>query len=115
MKPTLWLLKPNFPDPGVGPGLYFCPHCAAVEGILAYFPEVRERLIVRHIDFPRPRHEVIAEIGVDHQACPVLILPADWPEVQKGARQSMGRSFFVGEHEIASFLAEWAGTALPHP
>jgi hypothetical protein len=30
-------------------------------------------------------------------------------------RSAEGRSFFVGSSEIAGFLAQWAGTSLPHP
>lgn len=114
-RPCLFLLKPSFPDPRAGPGLYFCPHCATVEGILSLYPAVRERLDVRYVDFPRPRSEVVEILGAEHQACPVLVLPAEWPEPKVPCRQANGRLFFVGAAEIAAFLAEWASIGLPHP
>jgi hypothetical protein len=115
LRPLLFLLKPSFPDPKVGPGSYHCPHCAAVEGLLAWHPEVRARLDVRVVDFARPRREVIAELGEANQVCPVLILPSEWPNPPSWGRQVNGRTFFVGAAEIPRFLAEWAGTSLPHP
>ena len=113
-RPKLFLLKPSVPDPKAGPGLFHCPHSAAVEGLLSFHPELRERLEVRYVDFARPRQEVIAELGEAHQVCPVLVLP---PGVQGPVpgRSAEGRSFFVGSPEIAGFLAQWAGTSLPHP
>jgi hypothetical protein len=115
LRPKLFLLKPSFPDAKAGPGMFFCPHSATVEGVLAYYPALRDRLDIRSIDFPRPRHEVIAEIGEANQACPVLILPEDWPTPPNAARQATGRTFYVGAEEIARFLSAWAGIALPHP
>lgn len=113
-RPRLFLLKPSFPDPEAGPGLLHCPHSAAVEGLLSFHPELRERLEVRYVDFARPRQEVIAELGEAHQVCPVLVLPPGVPGPVPG-RSAEGRSFFVGSSEIAGFLAQWAGTSLPHP
>jgi hypothetical protein len=38
----LFLLKEDFPD---GPGLpFYCPDCAQVTGVLAYFPKLRHHL-----------------------------------------------------------------------
>lgn len=113
--PKLFMLKPSFPDAKAGPGLYFCPHSAAVEGILAFYPALRQKLDVRYVDFARPRHEVIAEIGEANQSCPVLVLPEGWPDPTPTSRRANGRAFFVGEAEIARFLSGWAGIAMPHP
>ena len=115
MVPKLFLLKPSFADPKVGDGEYFCPHSATVEGLLAYYPHLRERIDIRYVDFQRPRHAVIDEIGEEHQACPVLVLPDGWPPSGTDARHSNGRAFHVGASEIATFLASWAGTGMPHP
>jgi hypothetical protein len=115
VKPILFMLRPSFPDAKVGPGTFFCPHTATVEGLLAIYPGLRERLDVRHVDFARPRHAVIAELGEAHQICPVLVLPAGWPDAPASARRAEGRAFFVGATEIAEFLALWAGIDRPHP
>jgi hypothetical protein len=114
-KPTLFLLQPSFLDPAAGTGLFFCPHSATVEGLLSFFPVLRERLEVRFVDFPRPRSAVVAELGEAHQACPVLVLPPGWTGPTASGQQANGRTFFVGATDIASFLALWAGISLPHP
>lgn len=115
MTPKLFILKPSFPDAKAGDGLFFCPHSATVEGLLAFYADLRRRLDVRYIDFPKPRKEVIDEIGEAHQSCPVLILPPGWPDPPESARRANGRAFFVGADEIARFLAQWACTGRPHP
>lgn len=113
--PKLFILKPSFPDPQAGPGPFFCPHSATVEGLLAFYPTLRDKLHISYLDFPRPRHAVIAELGEPNQACPVLILPPDWPSPPRSARTANSRAYFVGADEIARFLSHWAGIALPHP
>lgn len=95
--------------------MFFCPHSATVEGLLSFYPHVRERLNVHVIDYPRPRKDIITEIGEAHQACPVLILPPGFARPKVASREAEGRLFFVGATEIAGFLAEWAGIGLPHP
>jgi hypothetical protein len=115
MRPKLFILKPSFADPKVGPGVFFCPHSAMVEGLLSFYPTLREQLDVRYVDFPRPRHEVIAEVGEAHQACPVLVLPQGMATPETAGRSANGRSFFVGATEIGTFLAGWAKIGMPHP
>jgi len=114
-RPTLFILKPSFADPAAGPGSFFCPHSATVEGLLSFHPELRERLEVRYVEFARPRRDVIALIGEANQACPVLILPPGSGTTSKTGRSANGRTFFVGASEISEFLATWAGIGSPHP
>ena len=71
MKDRLFLLKPGFMDQGKGP--YFCPGCAMVEGMLSFYPGLRDKIEVNYIDFPRPRPALVAEIGEENQGCPKLI------------------------------------------
>ncbi len=77
----LFLLKPNFLDSardadGIS---YYCPDCAFLEGVLAYYPELRQKLDIRYIDYPRPRREIVALVGEEHQGCPNLIVdPANY-------------------------------------
>ncbi|MCA2979401.1 MAG: DUF3088 domain-containing protein [Myxococcaceae bacterium] len=115
MRPQLFLLEPSFSDPAVGPGTFFCPHCAVVEGLLSYSPALRERLDVTYVRFERPRPEVVAVLGVAHQACPVLVLPEGAPTPAAPSRTANDRTFFVGATEIAAFLSEWASIGRPHP
>jgi hypothetical protein len=73
-KPVLVLIRPNSrPDRPEG---WYCPDCAIVEGVLAYYPQLREAVDIVHVDFPRPRHALISLIGEDYQDCPCLLLDA---------------------------------------
>ena len=70
----LFLLKPGFQDVQRGTGkLYFCPPCTLIEGVLSFYPVLREKLEVHYVDFARPRQSIIELIGEENQSCPVLI------------------------------------------
>ena len=113
-KDVLFLLKPGFPDNGDGP--FYCPECAAVEGLLAYYPSLCERLEIRRIDFSRPRTTLVSMLGEDHQSCPVLVLAesVERPREKSGAQEINGRQFLAGDRAIACFLAARFGLARPH-
>ncbi len=110
----LFLLKENFVD---GPGqAYFCPHCAELTGVLAYFPQLRHDLDVRYVDFSRPRRELVELLGEANQNCPMLIL-ADKPgidalEMMSGSHN--GRYFVTGPREIARYWAHTRNISRPH-
>lgn len=72
----LFLLKANFLDKNRDNNNknYYCPDCAFLEGVLSYYPELRKQLDIRYIDFPKPRKEIVALVGEEHQGCPNLIL-----------------------------------------
>lgn len=71
----LFLLKPDFQDISRGPeNKYFCPNCAVLEGLLSFYPRLREELEIHYVDFARPRPAIVNLIGEANQSCPVLIL-----------------------------------------
>jgi glutaredoxin 2 len=71
----LFLLKADFHDTDLADGKrYFCPPCTMVEGILSYYPRLRNELEVIYVDFQRPRAEIVELIGEANQSCPVLVL-----------------------------------------
>jgi Protein of unknown function (DUF3088) len=71
-KPILFLIAPNSrPDRPEG---WYCPDCALVEGVLAYYPQLRQAIDIRLVRFPRPRAELVALIGEERQDCPCLLL-----------------------------------------
>lgn len=71
-KPILFLIAPNSrPDRPEG---WYCPDCAIVEGVLAYYPQLRQAIDVRYVDFPRPRAALVAMVGEAFQDCPCLLL-----------------------------------------
>ena len=112
-KHKLFLLKPGFYDGEEGP--FFCPHSAALEGLLTYVPEIHTKVDVKRIDFARPRQEIIDLLGEENQFTPVLIVDEDSksePKAQLSA--TTGRSFFLGEIEISKFLHRDLGIIKPH-
>ena len=111
-KPILFLLRAGFPDPGHGPGGFYCPECATVAGLLWYYPAVAAQLDVRQVDAPRPRPDVVALVGEENQSCPVLVLPEG--ERPAGVPVAKGRAFVSGPEAIVAFLADRYGTARSH-
>jgi len=112
-KHTLFLLKPGFFDGQEGP--FFCPHNAAMEGLLVYQPELNTKLDIYRINFERPREDVIQLLGESNQFLPVLVVAEDHeipPEAQ--VSEETGRAFFLGEIAISEFLHRDFGTLKPH-
>lgn len=70
----LFLLKQDFQDINRGAeNRYFCPPCTMIEGLLSYYPRLRNELEVHYVDFQRPRPAIVDLIGEANQSCPVLI------------------------------------------
>jgi hypothetical protein len=113
-KPQLFLLQPSFEDPKVGPGVFHCPHCARIEGLLSFFPFLRTRLDVHHVDFGRPRTAIVDLLGPENQSCPVLVL-ASGEEFVGAQRASTGRAFISTALGISEYLAQRHGISLVHP
>lgn len=112
----LFLLSPAFPDPKAGAGLYHCPECAQVEGLLSFYPFLRSRLDVAYLDFPRPRAAIVALIGEANQGCPVLVFAGAAPTgIAAPVHPSSGRAFVSGYAAIAAALSAGHGIPLPHP
>ncbi|CTQ45633.1 DUF3088 domain-containing protein [Roseibium aggregatum] len=101
MKDTLYILAPGFEDPAYPGKAFYCWHCALMEGVLASFPELADRLDVRRIAWPKPRREVAELLGEDNQSLPVLVL-------------SEG-GFINDKDEILAALTERHGFPHPHP
>jgi hypothetical protein len=111
---VLYLLKEDFPD---GPGQpYYCPDCAQITGVLAYFPRLRYHLDIRYVDYPRPRSEIVELIGGENQSCPVLILAdAPWPQASEWVSgEHQGRKFISGVKAIGNYWAVVYGVSRPH-
>jgi len=113
-KDTLFLLKPDFQDPG-NDTRYFCPSCAYLEGFLSFYPRVRHAIQVSYVDYPRPRSAIVALLGEAHQGCPVLVL-ADGAAAAgiEGVREHGGHRFITHEVAISRYLAARYGAGVPH-
>jgi hypothetical protein len=112
MKDRLYLLKSDFLDQGK---IYFCPGCAQVEGMLSFYPALRERIEVQYIEFPRPRPSLVAEVGEENQGCPKLVLGGEYaipPSIT--VAEAKGRRFVSAPLEICRYLASAYGVGEPH-
>lgn len=110
----LIIIKPNFADPAFPQTLFYCWHCALMEGVLASFPELDRRIDVLRIEWSRPRREVIELIGAEHQSLPVLIF-ADDADESLATGSYRGRRIVEGKDAILEALSRRHGIPLPHP
>ncbi|MEG3126030.1 DUF3088 domain-containing protein [Sphingomonas sp. GB1N7] len=103
-KDQLYLMKPNFMNAGLGP--FYCGDSVSVEGLLGFFPELREKVDVTYIDFPRPRQALVDAIGENQQSIPVLIIAAGTPEIAGvDVKSANGRRFISDEKSIREYLS----------
>ena len=65
-KDQIFLIAPGFSDPKRDDGLFICPFCNQVEGLLASFPDLASKVGVSRLPFPRPRQPVIDLVGEDN-------------------------------------------------
>jgi hypothetical protein len=112
-KDQLFLLRPGFTNASLGP--YYCNDSAPVEGVLSFFPELRELVDVHYLEFPRPRQKLVEQLGADNQSLPVLIVAGDRKLAGDAPlpQTAMGQKFFSSERAIRDYLAIQYG--LPRP
>lgn len=97
----LFLLKADFQDVNRNPeAKYFCPECSPIEGLLSYYPRLRDELEVVYVDFARPRKALVDLLGEENQSCPVLVL-------EDG-------SFINDPNQIISHLTQYHGIGNCH-
>jgi hypothetical protein len=115
---TLFLLTPGFTDRARdGEGTrYYCPDCAFLEGVLACCPELRTRLDIRYVAYPRPRREIVELVGEAHQGCPNLVLdPANHGLVDVSKFHRFGdRLHATDKKVIVDYLAARHGAMVAH-
>jgi hypothetical protein len=113
MKDRLFLLKPNFMDQGKGP--YFCPGCVVAEGMLSFYPTLRDAIEVNYIDFPRPRKVLVSLIGAENQTCPKLILGGEHLVPEGLIVSEAGQNRFIADPlAICRYLGNAYGVGIPH-
>jgi hypothetical protein len=104
VKDKLFLMTPGFTNAGLGP--YYCGDSVPVEGLLGFFPELRDRVDVTYIGFPRPRQAIVDLIGEEHQSVPVLVLADDAQNVSGVETKSAdGRRYIDDEKQIRHYLS----------
>src|SRR3954467_9033857 len=110
MKDTLFLLKPGFLKGESGP--FYCADCAALEGVLSFFPELRTKLDVRYIDFTRPRAPLVELLGEANQSAPSLVMgDAPGANVPSDPAPAManGKRFLNDPADIRRYLSSRYG------
>jgi hypothetical protein len=119
MKPRLFLLKPDFTDasPGDNTVKYFCPDCVFIEGMLSYYPRLREEIAVQYVDFQRPRAQLIEALGEDFQSCPSLIMEEDLADsnLAQQFKRYKNKLFSNEVKRIVRYFSYAFGTGIPHP
>lgn len=111
MRDTLFIIKAPFEDAGA---MWFCRDCATMEGALLTNPHWANHIEVRRLPYPRPRHDIIALLGEEHQSMPVLVL-ADVASAPGDANMYETRAFITEPKAITRYLAATYGGAGPHP
>jgi len=70
----IFLIKADFQDVNRGEEKrYFCPDCNTIEGLLSYYPRLRNELEINYVDYARPRPQIVELLGEENQSCPVLV------------------------------------------
>lgn len=112
----LYLLKSKFTDPVHGNEVFFCPQCSPIEGLLAMFPDVRQSLDVRYVDFVRPRGDMAGFVG-DSQGCPQIVLPDGDDEYSEGLSEpGLGTVRRIDDHmKVQQYLIARFGLPKSHP
>lgn len=97
-------MSPGFTNAGLGP--FYCGDSVSVEGLLSFFPALRDHLEITYIDFPRPRQAIVDLIGDEHQSVPVLVLAddADIPS-DLDVKTAAGQRFIDDERKIRQYLS----------
>ena len=115
----LFLLSPNLPDKKLSENsLYFCPDCAMVEGVLKYYPGIKEEIDITYVDFERPRQPIVDLVGPNFQGCPILIIhknDIEKEDMMRNEFKTSGDYYFLYKNStIAQFFAKKYDVGFPH-
>ena len=111
IKDQLFLLAPGFED---NDRREYCPECAEMWGLIAYYPAIRESLEISYEPLTHPRGGLTALLGAGDWNCPTLVL-AQGVYAGDGAtvRSENGRQFLDNARDIGKYFAHKFGTAFP--
>ncbi|WP_404710736.1 DUF3088 family protein [Sphingomonas sp. MMS24-J13] len=96
-------MKPGFTNAGMGP--FYCGDSVSVEGFLSFFPELRAKVDVAYVEFPRPRLPIADLLGEENQSIPVLVLAGKPSSDRVSVKQANGVSFITNERDIRRYLS----------
>lgn len=108
---TLFLLPPGFEANG---RREFCPECAEVWGLLAWYPALKETVDIVYVGISHPRAPITALLGPGQHNAPTLVLAPGSPRAPGvDYAQAQGRAYLPSARLIAKHFAGLYGTALP--
>ncbi len=111
IKDTLFLLAPGFEDQG---RREYCPECAEIWGLLSYFPAIQHSLDISYQPIGKPRAQMTAMLGAQHQNCPMLVLHAQSPDFEHcGIMQANGHRFINNARDIGLYYTQRFATPAP--
>jgi hypothetical protein len=102
----LFLMKPGFTNAGMGP--FYCGDSVSVEGLLGFFPQLRDLIQVTYVDFARPRAPIVTLIGEENQSVPVLVIDGEAPS-GTSVRRAGDVAYIDNEKAIRAYLSEKFG------
>jgi glutaredoxin len=106
----LFLLKPDFIDKNIDNRTkFYCPHCAMINGVINYYPKLKEEIEIIYVDFERPRNQLIELVGEENQSCPNLVINKNEIDGKTDVSyfNSYGEYLFVDdEFLISRYLSE---------
>jgi hypothetical protein len=106
---TLYLLPPGFASRGER---QYCPECAEIWGVLAYYPTIRETLDVVYQPVDHPRLALTALLGEGQWNCPTLILGSESPD-GPGVKTATAARYIDNARNMGRYWAALYGTAVP--
>ena len=108
IKDTLFTLAPGFED---GDRREYCPECAEVAGLLAYFPAIKDALNIVHVSLSHPRKDITALLGDGNYNAPTLVLgEGSTPPDGVRAKSLNGRLYLDSASGIAALWRARYGT-----
>lgn len=108
---TLFILPPGFEDNG---RREFCPECAEIWGLLAWYPALREMIDIVYVGIAHPRPALTSLLGPGQHNAPTLVLaPGTARAAQLSYPEANGVSYLPSARLIARHFALLWGTAMP--
>ena len=112
MRDKLFLLAPGFTD---NDRREYCPECAEVWGLLAYFSAIKENVEIIYEPLAHPRPKLVADLGAGEWNCPTLILAegvdaGPFADVQTGQNNLR---YIDNARDIGRYFAHRFGTPFP--
>lgn len=107
----LYLLPPGFAD---NDRREYCPECAEIWGVLAYYPAIKEAIEIVYQPIAKPRPDLVTRLGDKNQNCPTLVLSANSPNFENcGIMTRRGERFINNARDMGRYWALRYGAAIP--